>query len=499
VTTAPDQRANITQAFLASIVESSDDAIVSKDLHGVIYSWNKGAERMFGYAANEVIGKPVNILIPPHLQDEEATILARIRRGERLDHYETVRRRKDGALIDISLTISPMRDAEGVIVGASKIARDITGRKVAETLLREQTQRLHALNRLATTISSDLDLERIVQRVTDMATTLTGAKFGAFFYNVRHRDGEAYLLFTLSGAPREAFEKFGLPRATPVFEPTFHGTGVVRSDDIRADPRYGKNPPHRGMPKGHLPVVSYLAVPVISRSGEVIGGLFFGHDRPSVFTHDTEEMAVAIAAHAAVAIDNARLYATTQEDMRSKELLLNEFKHRVKNTLATVLAIAGQTLRKSDKEEREAFVARLHALAHAHDALTGREWDRASICELVQRTLAPFAKERFAIDGPDASIAGNGALHLTMALHELATNAVKYGALSNQDGKVTITWSIAGDRVELTWQERGGPPVVAPTHKGFGSVMVEQATDGQAELTFPPEGVRCTLAVSLEG
>ena len=252
MTTAPDQRANITQAFLASIVESSDDAIVSKDLDGIIDSWNKGAERMFGYAADEVIGKPVTILIPPHLQDEEATILGRIRSGERIEHYETVRQRKDGALIDISLTISPMRDAEGIIVGASKIARDITGRKVAEALLREQTQRLHALNRLATTISSDLDLERIVQRVTDMATTLTGAKYGAFFYNVRHRDGEAYLLFTLSGAPREAFEKFGLPRATPVFEPTFHGTGVVRSDDIRADPRYGKNPPHRGMPEGHL-------------------------------------------------------------------------------------------------------------------------------------------------------------------------------------------------------------------------------------------------------
>jgi len=191
------------------------------------------------------------------------------------------------------------------------------------------------------------------------------------------------------------------------------------------------------MPNGHLPVVSYLAVPVISRSGEVIGGLFFGHDQAGVFTQDTEEMAVAIAAHAAVAIDNARLYATTQEEMRSKELLLNEFKHRVKNTLATVLAVAGQTLRKSDREEREAFGARLHALAHAHDALTEREWDRASISELVQRTLAPFAKERFAIDGPDASIAGNGALHLTMALHELATNAAKYGALSNQDGKVS--------------------------------------------------------------
>jgi two-component sensor histidine kinase len=382
-------------------------------------------------------------------------------------------------------------------VAERKFARDITGRKRAEALLRKQTERLETLNRLATTISSDLDLERIVQRVTDMATTLTGAKFGAFFYNVRHRGGEAYLLFTLSGAPREAFERFGLPRATPVFKPTFDGSGVVRSDDIRADPRYGKNPPHRGMPAGHLPVVSYLAVPVVSRSGEVIGGLFFGHDEPGIFTQDAEAMAASIAAHAAVAIDNARLYATAQEEMRSKELLLNEFKHRMKNTLGTVQALAGQTLRKSDGDEREIFLARLHALARAHDALTGQEWDRASVGDVVERTLAPFPKERFTTDGPDASVAGTSALHLTMALHELATNAVKYGALANEDGKVAITWSVAGGRVALTWQESSGPPVAVPTRKGFGSVLIEQAMDGRAQLEFRADGVKCTLTLPL--
>jgi two-component sensor histidine kinase len=217
------------------------------------------------------------------------------------------------------------------------------------------------------------------------------------------------------------------------------------------------------------------------------------------FTQNAEDTAVAIAAHAAVAIDNARLYASAQEDMNDKELLLNEFKHRMKNTLATVQAIAGQTLKRSDRSERETFIARLHALAHAHEALTGREWDRALVRDLVERTLAPFAKERFAIDGPDASLAGNGALILTMALHELATNAVKYGALSNQDGKVAITWSVAGDRLDLTWQEKGGPPVVAPAHKGFGSVLIEKATDGRAQLAFAPDGVRCTLALSLKG
>jgi PAS domain S-box-containing protein len=125
---------------LASIVESSDDAIVSKDLDGIIRTWNSGAERLFGYSAAEVIGKPVTILFPPGREDEEPGILARIRRGERIDHYETVRRRKDGGLLDISLTVSPVRDAGGNIVGASKIARDITARKEAERKLRTASQ-----------------------------------------------------------------------------------------------------------------------------------------------------------------------------------------------------------------------------------------------------------------------------------------------------------------------------------------------------------------------
>ena len=491
MTTAPDQRNSISQALLASIVENSDDAIVSKDLNGTIESWNKAAERIFGYTAAEAIGQSVTILIPPELHDEEIKIQERIRKGQRIEHYETMRRRKDGYPLNISLTISPIRAADGMIVGASKIARDITDRKRAEALLGQQAQRLKTLHNLATTISSDLDLERIVQRVTDLSTNLTGAKYGAFFYNVTHCGKESYLLFTLAGAPREAFEKFGLPRATEVFAPTFHGTGVVRSDDIRADPRYGKNAPHRGMPEGHLPVVSYLAVPVVLRSGDVIGGLFFAHDRPGVFTQDIEDIALAIAAHAAVAIDNAR-------QMQSKELLLNEFKHRMKNTLSTVQAIAGQTLRKSRKDERDVFMARLHALAHAHEALTGEEWNRAPVDDLVRRTLAPFEAERFVVEGPEAVVDGNNALHLTMALHELATNAVKYGALSNENGKVEISWSIVNDGLALSWQEKDGPTVVAPKRKGFGSVLIEQATGGQARIEFPEEGVRCSLRLPLK-
>jgi len=141
------------------------------------------------------------------------------------------------------------------------------------------------LNRIGAVLGSELDLAKLVQLLTDEATALCGAQFGAFFYNVTNESGESYMLYTISGVPREEFSKFPMPRNTAVFAPTFKGEGVVRSDDITKDPRYGKSAPYYGMPKGHLPVKSYLAVPVISRAGPVIGGLFFGHpeaDRKSV-------------------------------------------------------------------------------------------------------------------------------------------------------------------------------------------------------------------------
>ncbi len=167
------------------------------------------------------------------------------------------------------------------VAAALELAR--MRRLTAETL-RDNARTLEILNRTGTALAAELDLERLVQKVTDAAVELTEAKFGAFFYNVTNDDGEAYVLYTLSGALREDFAKFPMPRNTPLFAPIFRGERVIRSDDITRDPAYGRSPPYHGMPEGHLPVRSYLAVPVISRSGEVLGGLFFSHPEPGVFT-----------------------------------------------------------------------------------------------------------------------------------------------------------------------------------------------------------------------
>jgi len=493
------------QGHLSAIVESSDDAILSKNLDGIIQSWNKGAERIFGYTAQEAIGQPILMLIPQDRHDEEPGIIARIKRGERVDHFETVRRRKDGSLIDISLTISPVKDASGRIIGASKVARDISERRRTEEALGRQAQRLTTLNQIAKTLSQDLDQERIVQAVTDIATQLTGARFGAFFYNVLDETGESYLLYSLSGAPRAAFDQFGMPRNTPVFHPTFTGQGVVRSDDIRKDPRYGTMAPHHGMPKGHLPVVSYLAAPVMTRTGDVIGGLFFGHDEAGVFSQDHEDLVMGIASHAAIAMDNARLHKAAQTEVEqrkkaeeSKDLLLHEIKHRVKNTLGTVQAIASQTFRGAPQEERDAFGARLRAMSEAHDLLTNQDWGMVTVRDIVTRAIAPFNPARFTVEGDGTALDSTRALLLAMAIHELGTNAVKYGALSNAEGRIAIQWHDGDNRLVLHWRESGGPPTVPPTRKGFGTNLIQRAMAGQqggAAFDYAPDGLKVRLEI----
>jgi PAS domain S-box-containing protein len=431
----------------SAIVASSDDAIVSKTAEGIITSFNPGAERLYGYKAHEVIGKHISLLLPQNRVDEFPSLMARLERGERIEHYETVRRRKDGTLIDVSVTISPLFDSSGRLVGASKIGRDITNRRQFERALTasenrfreladampqivwsatpdgrtdyynrrwyeytgitcglveqdlsgvvhaddaraakdcwgrcvatgenfqiecrlrhastgeyrwhlvraepvrddagqiirwfgtstdihdqkrtseqllERTNELEILNRTAAMMAAERDLANVVQIVTDAGTQLSGAQFGAFFYNVVSSKGESYTLYALSGAPREAFSKFPMPRNTAVFGPTFGGQGIVRSDDITKDPRYGLNAPYAGMPAGHLPVRSYMAVSVMSRAGEVLGGLFFGHEKAGVFTEQAERALSALATKAAISIENARLYDKLQENQQQLTLI----------------------------------------------------------------------------------------------------------------------------------------------------------------------------------
>jgi len=384
--------------------------------------------------------------------------------------------------------------------------------------LQAETNALEVLNRTGATLSAELDLDRVVQSITDAGVELTGAQFGALFYNVVDPGSESFTLYALSGVPREKFSQFPMPRNTKVFAPTFEGTGIIRSDDITKDPRYGQNAPYRGMPEGHLPVRSYLAIPVVSRTGEVHGGLFFGHEKPGVFTERSERLIVGLAAQAAIAIDNGRLYQAAQHEIEERKqaqtqqsLLIRELHHRVKNTLATVQAVVGATARSTSNidEFYQAFVGRIISLANTHSLLTEAVWQTASLREILEKELSPYkdgSGERIVLDGPAVELPSEAAVPIGMAIHELTTNATKYGALSVGSGRVCVRWTSEtlpeGLRLRLSWVESGGRPVSPPTRQGFGSRLLHRVLTTQlnakVDMDFDPAGLRVSIDAVLK-
>jgi PAS domain S-box-containing protein len=305
---------------LASIVESSDDAIVSKNLDGIIANWNKGAERIFGYTSEEAIGQPITIVIPADRQSEERDILTRIRRGERIDHFETVRRRKDGTPIVVSLTVSPVRNAEGQVIGASKIARDIT----------EQKQ--------------------------------------------------------------------------------------------------------------------------------------------------------------------------SQEQIAT---LAREAEHRSKNLLATVQATVRLSQSETSDGLKRAIEGRLQSLANVHSLFVKTRWIGADLSTIATQELAPYSEKnqrRVRINGPPVFLEPDVAQTIAMTLHELATNAAKYGALAVPDGQLELNWRDADGQLHLRWTESSGPKVQEPTHKGFGGRIIEQMIaqrSGKTHFDWRADGLVCEIALKV--
>ncbi len=236
----------------------------------------------------------------------------------------------DGETIGVIAMFARRTLTNAALTALASIANGVAlgiERKITEAQKREETETLEILHRVGQTLAEELDLQRLVQAVTDAATEITGAAFGSFFYNVINEKGESYLLYTLSGVPAEKFANFPLPRATDLFGPTFRGEDTIRCDDVRNDPRHGKNHPYYGMPKGHLPVVSYLATPVISRSGDVLGGLFFGHPEAGVFTKRDERIVEGLAAQAAITMDNAALFEALHRERDKAEAIAQENQH----------------------------------------------------------------------------------------------------------------------------------------------------------------------------
>ena len=350
-----EAQARTLAAQQAATLGQLAEGVIVTDAAGRITLINEAATRLHGVSRLDVAPDAYSATYSLLTEDGSpyASLdlpLARAVRGETvLEARWRIRRPDDTEVLAVG-NARPVLDEAGGQIGAVLTVRDDTDRKQAEDELRESRDRLagesHALellNRTGTQVAAELDLETLVQRVVEAGVELTGAQFGAFFYNVLHESGERFTLYALAGAERSDFEHFGMPRPTLVFGPTFRGEGVIRSSDILKDPRYGKNSPHAGMPAGHLPVRSYLAVPVISRSGEVLGGLLFGHAQPDIFNERAERVMTGLAAQAAIGIDNARLFQAVQQANA-------ELEQRVSERTAE-LESAHEALRQAQKME----------------------------------------------------------------------------------------------------------------------------------------------------
>ncbi|CAN5718319.1 ATP-binding protein [soil metagenome] len=313
----------INEQRLRAMFNQAAVGIAIVGLDGAFHETNRKFTQILGYSSEELTGRKFVELT--HAEDLAATQQAvEALLSGAVPDYSLEKRyvRKDGAVVWSLTTVTLLRDSDGHPENFLTVIEDITARKEAEEALREESRTLELLNESGKMLAAKLDLQSLVQSVTDAATQLSGAQFGSFFYNTTDENGDSFLLYALSGAPREAFSRFDQPRATTLFGPTFRGEPPIRIGDVLEDPRYGKMAPHHGMPKGHLPVRSYLAVPVRSRSDEVIGGLFFGHAQPHVFTERAERLIVGIAAQAGIAIDNARLYEAAQRAAEERKALL---------------------------------------------------------------------------------------------------------------------------------------------------------------------------------
>ena len=485
-----------TLAMMRATLESTTDAILVTDDSGKVSHFNAKFPEIWHLPAaalessnhRQVLGIVSGLFAAPERFVERVEEIYATSPPETHDVLET----SDGRTIERS---TRMQIVDGRNVGRVWSFREITQRKRAEQALLEETRMLEILQQTGQTIASELDLQTVVQAVTDAATQLSKAQFGAFFYNVVDDKGESFLLYALSGAPREAFAKFGLPRNTPLFDPTFRGTGPVRSADITKESFYGHMSPHHGMPLGHLPVRSYLAAPVVSRSGKVIGGLFFGHPDAGVFTEQAERLVLGIAGHAAIAIDNARLYddvkrladereslleseraarAETQRVSLMKDEFLANLSHELRTPLNAILGWSQvissgsateadlkqgiETIQRNAREQARLIedLLDISRIVSGKVRLDVQETDLSVVVQQALNSVRPSVEAkairlREIIDPSIASVSGDPS-RLQQVVWNLLSNAVKF---TPKGGKIDVILQRVNSHIEIAVSDSG--------------------------------------------
>jgi PAS domain S-box-containing protein len=486
--------ASASLALFRATLEATADGILVLGHDGRVLHFNESFVRIWKLPPTPVQSAELESLLQAMCREIVDPGAARARFQELLSSFRPesvdILSLADGRSLELRCKLATLEGGGG---GQVWIFRDISEHRQTQDRLRDEVRVFELLNATGDALSTKLDIESLVQAVTDAATEAAGARFGAFFYNTLDEKGESYLLYTLSGAPREAFERLGQPRPTELFGPTFRGGPPIRSDDILRDHRYAKT--GSGMPAGHLPVRSYLAVSVTSRSGEVIGGLFFGHPDVGVFTERTERIVVAIAAQASVGIDNARLYdsarraAQERQDLLSRERearanaermseLKDEFLANLSHELRTPLnAILGwaQMLRLGKRSEadvkkgletieRNARVQTqlVEDLLDMSRILSGKlrldvqTVEPTAFIEAALDTVRPSATARgirieTLLDSTAGPVAGDPS-RLQQVMWNLLSNAIKF---TERGGKLQVLLERVNSHIEITVADTG--------------------------------------------
>ncbi|HEX8525869.1 sensor histidine kinase [Allosphingosinicella sp.] len=487
---------------LSPVLETALDAVVVMRSDGTVAAWNSVAERTFGWTAGEAMGRLMaDLIIPRQHRDAHCAGLARYNetREERVlnRRIEITALRKDGAEIPVELSITTALSVrETVFVG---FLRDISGRREAEERLSRQARETQLLFEITSMATETGSFEEALKACLEAICQLTGWPIGHAL--VAREGGVPELVSTeiWHEAQPGVAEKLKEATARMRFTPGVGAPGTILQtgepvwvSDASAHPNFQR----KGLGFG-----AAFGFPIKSE-GRIIAALeFFSQD-----TAQPDSDLLLIVRTLGEQVGRVLERKRTEEHQR---LLLNELNHRVKNTLAVIQSIASQTFRgdSATPEAREAFESRLTALATAHDLLTRQNWEAASLRHVIDEAGlgCGAGSERIRIQGEDVRVPARTAVSIAMALHELCTNAVKYGSLSTEQGTVTVDWEVlrseGENRLRLCWTESGGPPVSPPKQRGFGSRMIERGLaaelGGTVELQFLAEGVRCLIDAPL--
>ncbi|WP_216635980.1 PAS domain-containing sensor histidine kinase [Neptunicoccus sediminis] len=487
--------------YLAAIVEGSDDAIITKGLDSIIRSWNPGAERLFGYSAEEAIGQPITMLFPADREDEETDFIARLSRGERIAHFETIRKRKDGSLIPISLTVSPVRNAAGKIVGASKIARDISVQRAAEERQELRARESEALLAVAQKLLEDVSFDEFAQFCLDAVCNVVGMNAG-------------HLLFAKGRGENARLHPSGIwyitrPGLQPVVDETERLTFASGEGLPGLAWKFGElkflnevdSSPHflRRQVFKQVGLASAVALP-IWQGGEIKAVLEFFGSQKAKLDADILRMLSTVGSQIGIAIHQ-------KQEAEHRETLRREMSHRVGNSLSVLASIYRSCSRAaSNKDELdEAFLGRIVAVGHANRVAIENATQGASLNSLIVDSIEIFpAQDRIELDVIDLHVGYESVMPIALILNELATNALKHNEhFEKIQLKISASYCEATEQVVLKWFERRAAPLVAPpngpTRVGFGTqlikLMVENKLGGQLDRHIDESGLSCVFRV----